>query len=256
MSGQILARDQASERIVETAAESAVGLLNRALGSHLRGKAALEVLEAGGGSNSKIAFDPSQKVVITTIDISPEQIEKNAYATHKILGDLCAYKFAPRSFDLIVCYDVIEHLADPQAAIESFITSIRPGGYIVIGAPDPRSLKGAITKYTPHSLHVFFYKAVGNDPNAGKPGYAPFPTTMKYCIAPDNLAERFRKAGFEIVYLNAYDTGYIRLIRSKFRLLGGALDAAVSVLKTIFGGKYKPELSDFHLIARMPAQAE
>jgi hypothetical protein len=73
------------------AAEKAEDLLNGVLGSLLRGRNKLEVLEAGGGSKSKIAFDRSQEVSITTIDISPEQIEKNTYASHKILGDLCTY---------------------------------------------------------------------------------------------------------------------------------------------------------------------
>jgi 2-polyprenyl-3-methyl-5-hydroxy-6-metoxy-1,4-benzoquinol methylase len=173
-----------------------------------------------------------------------------------MINETWYYRFEPESFDLIVCYDVLEHLADPQAAIQSFISSIKRGGYIVIGAPDPHSLKGAITKYSPHALHVLFNRYIGNDPNAGKPGYAPFPTTLKYYIAPDNLAKVFKKAGFELVYLNSYDTGYINLIGTKSRILGRVLERTVFFLKRIFGGRYNPELSDFHLIVWMPDGAK
>ena len=48
-------------------------------------------------------------------------------------GDL---PFAPGSFDVVVCADVLEHLPDPAAALASVSTFCRPGGAVIISVPN------------------------------------------------------------------------------------------------------------------------
>jgi 2-polyprenyl-3-methyl-5-hydroxy-6-metoxy-1,4-benzoquinol methylase len=226
--------------------------LNDALAECLQGRNEIDVLEAGGGSNTHIVLSTDKKVTITTIDISNVQLDMNTYATHKILGDICKHHFAPESFDVIVCYDVLEHVDAPEAALQSFIGTLKHGGCIVIGAPNPISLKGIITKFTPHFVHVLFYRIIHNSPNAGKPGYFPYPTTMKFFISPHNLAAVCKRAGLEVVYLNLYESQVRDTVRKKSRLLGAAIDLAIRVLSFASAGRYMPELSDFHLIVKKP----
>jgi 2-polyprenyl-3-methyl-5-hydroxy-6-metoxy-1,4-benzoquinol methylase len=233
---------------------TAVRTLNEILGHYLAARTKIDVLEAGGGSRTAIVL-PAAETVITTIDISPVQIAENTYATCKILGDLCTYSYAPESFDLIVCMEVLEHLEDPIAAVRRFVPAVRPGGLIVIGAPNPLSLAGLMTKFAPHYLHVLFYRYVHGNPNAGKPGYFPFPTTMRFSIAPDHLARTMTDAGLEIVHFNLYEGEKRDLLRKRIPPAGILLDAVVWMVRTATGGRYRPELSDYHLIARKPATA-
>lgn len=226
--------------------------LNDALAECLQGRNDIDVLEAGGGSNTHIVFSNDKKVTITTIDISNVQLDMNSYATYKILGDICKHHFAPESYDVIVCYDVLEHVDAPEAALQSFIGALKRGGCILIGAPNPISLKGIITKFTPHLVHVLFYRIIHNSPDAGKPGYFPYPTTMKFFISPHNLAAVCKRAGLEVVYLNLYESQVRDTVRKKSRLLGTAIDFAIRVLSLASAGRYTPELSDFHLIVRKP----
>ena len=226
--------------------------LNDALAKCLQGRNDINVLEAGGGSNTHIVFSTDKKVTITTIDISNVQLDMNTYATYKILGDICKHHFAPESYDVIVCYDVLEHVDAPEAALQSFIGALKRGGCILIGAPNPIALKGIITKFTPHFVHVLFYRIMHNNPNAGKPGYFPYPTTMKFFISPHNLAAVCKRAGLEVVYLNLYESQVRDTVRKKSRLLGAAIDVAIRVLSLASAGRYTPELSDFHLIVRKP----
>ena len=44
--------------------------------------------------------------------------------------------FAPASFDVVVCADVLEHVADPSAALASVAALCRPGGAVVISVPN------------------------------------------------------------------------------------------------------------------------
>jgi len=110
----------------------------------------LRVYEAGGGSTCFLPLDMLQRAEVTAVDIDAEQLRNNEYAQEGILGDIQTYRFNPDSFDLVICYNVIEHVRDVEAALIGFFESIKRGGLILVGAPNPKSLSGVVTKYTPH----------------------------------------------------------------------------------------------------------
>ena len=58
---------------------------------------------------------------------------------------------------------------------------------ILIGAPNPRSLSGVVTKYSPHWFHVWFYRHIRGDAKAGLAGCAPFPTHFHPLVTLSNL---------------------------------------------------------------------
>ena len=135
---------------------------------------------------------------VTVVDIDEDQIRNNDYAQETILGDIQSYRFKPDSFDLVICYNVIEHLPDVEAALLGFCESLKQGGLILIGAPNPKSLSGVVTKYSPHWFHVWFYRHVRGDKNAGLPGQAPFPTFFHPLVSLPKLeafAQGARAAG-------------------------------------------------------------
>ena len=70
----------------------------------------LAIYEAGGGSTSFLPLDVLRRAHVTVVDIDEDQIRNNDYAQETILGDVQTHRFAPGSFDLVICYNVIEHL--------------------------------------------------------------------------------------------------------------------------------------------------
>jgi 2-polyprenyl-3-methyl-5-hydroxy-6-metoxy-1,4-benzoquinol methylase len=87
-----------------------VSLVN-AIDENIAHDARVSVLEAGGGSASYMRYvSKLSNAHITTIDIDPDQIRNNQYANEKILGDLHSYRLPEGKFDLVVCYNVLEHL--------------------------------------------------------------------------------------------------------------------------------------------------
>lgn len=111
-----------------------------------------KILEAGCGSSSNLKFNNCE---IYGIDISKEQLDKNQIINHKILGDLTTYSNPDweNKFDIIVCWDVLEHLKFPSNAINNFKLWIKKEGIIVLAFPIYNSLTGLLTKYTPIYLH-------------------------------------------------------------------------------------------------------
>jgi len=55
-------------------------------------------------------------------------------------GSVDEVEFAPRSFDVVTLWDVIEHLPQPKASLKRIANWLRPGGWVVVRTPDAGSL--------------------------------------------------------------------------------------------------------------------
>ncbi len=50
-------------------------------------------------------------------------------------ADITHLPFKDQSFDLVVCSEVLEHIADDKTAIQECFRVLKPGGYLVISVP-------------------------------------------------------------------------------------------------------------------------
>ncbi len=210
----------------------------------------LAIYEAGGGSTSFLPLSLMRRAQVTVVDIDADQIRNNNYAQEKILGDIQTYRFKPGSFDLIICYNVIEHLADTESALLGFCKSLRQNGLLLIGAPNPKSLSGVVTKYTPHWFHIWYYRYVRGDRNAGKPGEAPFPTFFHPLVTLSKLEAFAATHGLEILYRNEYESPRFPEMRARKPALAALLDAAAAILNFFLPGKVDVRRGDYHVILR------
>jgi SAM-dependent methyltransferase len=210
----------------------------------------LSVYEAGGGSTSFLPLDVLGRSHVTVVDIDEDQIRNNDYAQQTILGDVQSYRFPPASFDLVICYNVIEHLPDVEAALLRFCEALKQGGLILIGAPNPKSLSGVVTKYSPHWFHVWFYRHVRGDKKAGLPGEAPFPTFFHPLVTLSRL-ETFAKAnGLQTIYLKDYESPRYPEMRARKPRFAALIDAAATVMNFLLPGKTDVRHGDYHVILR------
>jgi SAM-dependent methyltransferase len=210
----------------------------------------LAIYEAGGGSTSFLPFEVMDRADITVVDIDAEQIRNNDYAQCKILGDIQTYLFAPDSFDLVICYNVIEHVPDVEATLTGFFQALKRGGLILIGAPNPRSLSGVVTKYSPHWFHVWFYRHIRGDRNAGKPGHAPFPTVFHPLVTLSRLESFAEAHGLEVVYRRTFESPRYPEMRIKKPAFARLVDAAAAVLNAVLPGTTDVRHGDYHIILR------
>jgi len=210
----------------------------------------LSIYEAGGGSTSFLPLEVLGRSHVTVVDIDEDQIRNNDYAQETILGDIQTYRFKPNSFDLVICYNVIEHLPDVEAALSGFCESLKQGGLILIGAPNPRSLSGIVTKYSPHWFHVWFYRHVRGDGTAGQPGHAPFPTFFHPLVTLANL-EAFAKArGLQVIYRKEYESPRFPEMRLRKPVFAALLDAAAAIMNLLLPVTADVRHGDYHEILR------
>lgn len=212
------------------------------------------VLEAGGGSFSHIKL--ARDAHISVIDISPEQLERNTYANELMLGDLEDPDAIRGKHDLIVCFDVLEHLQRPERALRHMTAALAGNGLIVIGCPNRASTKGLITRFSPHGFHVWYYKSIRGIPDAGQPGHAPFETFLKPQMDFGAVQQQLKNAGLEIVMARRYEGPAPRELKARHPFLYGiyAMPAAIARLF----GRETEELAatDWIIVARRPAEVQ
>lgn len=151
--------------------------------SYIKAKAVngvpLRILEAGCGQRWPLKLS-GVNFVLTGIDLDKKALEirKNVAGDldEGIAGDLCSIDLGEKHFDVIYNSFVLEHVEHADRALSNFSKWSRPGTLVVLKIPDPHSVRGFITRVTPHWFHVFYYRYVLGAKNAGKPGYAPYAT--------------------------------------------------------------------------------
>lgn len=228
--------------------DPAVHELQQVVDEFLQGRAAPRVLEAGCGSSSYLTLRPDTFLV--GIDISAKQLARNQLLQEKILGDLQTHDLPAASFDLIVCWDVLEHLPRPEAALERLFAGIKPDGLVVLAMPNPRSLKGRVTKWTPHWFHVWVYRAWFGKKSAGTEDQGPFKTYMRSSIAPGRLRELAARRGLEVAFERLYEANTQKTIRERVGIRDRLWPVVSAIVRAGSFGRVDPVHTDAILVFR------
>ena len=208
------------------------------------------IYEAGGGSSSFLPMDVLARSHVTVVDIDEDQVRNNTYADKAILGDVQTYRFGPETFDVVICYNVIEHLPDVEAALLNFRDALKRGGMILIGAPNPHSLSGVVTKYSPHWFHVWFYRNIRGIRNAGLPGEPPFPTFFHPLVTLPKLEAFAAAHGLETIYRREVESPRYPEMRQRKPLFAALVDAGAALMNAMLPGGTDVRRGDYHIILR------
>jgi len=203
------------------------------------------VLDAGCGDCCSVPM-PSHAYIVG-IDDSPEALERNNCVHQKILGDLQTYPLEASSYDLIVCIDVLEHLPHPHKALQNLWQALKPGGLMILRAPNLWSLKGLITKLTPHWVHVAFRRYILGYKNAGEPGYPPFKTYLRTSMTPKAVACWISQHGGTVRGLYFCEGSDLYSLRRYSKILWGVWNALLLLAYMLSFGRYQ-ERTDYILI--------
>lgn len=215
--------------------EDARTLLQQYVDGILHGRTALRVLDAGCGSKSYVRVPKGAYRI--GVDVSEEQLSKNTYVHEKILGDIQTCHLPASSFDVVICWWVLEHLPEPNAALTNFRAWLKDGGIVILAVPNVLSLKGLITKFTPHWFHVWVYRALYDYPLAGTSGFPPFRTWLRFSISPPALVRFARKNGLSVAYLHLYKEEGTQRVLEQHKMLNTCMSLPRFLVKLLSVGK-------------------
>jgi len=92
---------------------------------------------------------------LTGVDVDAEAVElskgRNGDAARIIQGDIGKLPLDDDSFDVVTCFETIEHVEDAAAAIAELHRVLKPDGILVISSPNPDVYVG----HNEHHVHEF-----------------------------------------------------------------------------------------------------
>ena len=224
----------------------AIAQVRTLLAEHFKNVTSLRVLEAGCGSLSHFDLGPGAHV--TGIDISACQLQRNAALRERILGDIQTYPLAADSYDLISCWEVLEHVEHPEAALENFYRALAPGGLLVLAVPNRQSIQGLITRYTPYWVHVWVYRHIFGKQDAGRNDTPPFPTYIRPAIAPDRLRRFADEHRLLPVHHEMYEDVRQKRLRAGWKLAGWRWTAFKHCVRMVSRDRCDAELTDLIMV--------
>lgn len=130
--------------------------------------------------------------------------------------DLERVELESAEYDLVLCCNILEHTRRPLAALPSFREGLKAGGLMVIMVPNVVSLKGLVTRLTPHAVHRWYFRRVVGRP----PELIPAPSLHSFSLRPSALRRRARKGGWQVEYWRIYEGGVQRSLRYRLGVVG------------------------------------
>lgn len=159
----------------------------------------LEILEAGCGQRWYINLNDIQ-YKLTGVDLDKDALEirekKFQDLDRAIVGDLRTINLEENKYDVIFNSFVLEHIENAEQVLNNFSKWLKPGGLLILNIPDGGSVYGFVTKITPFSLHILYYKYIRGYKNAGKPGYHPYPTIYDKVVSREGIHKYCEKKGY------------------------------------------------------------
>jgi 2-polyprenyl-3-methyl-5-hydroxy-6-metoxy-1,4-benzoquinol methylase len=223
-------------------------VLDRALAD----RDAITVLDAGCGASTHLFFRQPARLV--GIDTSRRQLDRNAELDEKIVGDVQTHTFGANTFDVVIAWQVLEHLPHPEQALERFRDATKDGGLLVLSLPNVLSVKGLVTKFTPHAFHVWAYRRVFGMKDAGTEDRAPFPTFLRFSIRPAGIIRFARENGFAVEYFHSFEWHVQTQLRERVHLVGPVWRLVRALVRILTAGRVDAERTDFIVVLRRTAE--
>ena len=124
-----------------------LGDVQRAVHRHLEQRPAT-MLDAGCGARRRIGLLAEH---VVGIDPDAEAIARNPCVDEKIVSSLEDAELPDGAYDIVICWNVLEHIDNPMRVLADFARAVKPGGLIVIALPNVQSFRGVVTKFHSHS---------------------------------------------------------------------------------------------------------
>ncbi|HEY6445198.1 MAG TPA: class I SAM-dependent methyltransferase [Acidobacteriaceae bacterium] len=121
------------------------------------------LLDLGCSSGAFLAFMRGPSWNLFGIEMSAESAQQAHEKTGASVfnGKVLDARFSPGSFDVITCFDVLEHLYEPRGVMARIAEWLKPGGIFYVLVPNIDSAEGRVFRSYWHGLemprHLFHY---------------------------------------------------------------------------------------------------
>jgi ubiquinone/menaquinone biosynthesis C-methylase UbiE len=124
----------------------------------VRGRRVLDVA-CGEGYGAALIARTAKCVVGTDIDADVVRVAQARYGRDGLeflRADMFELPFKSRSFDVVTCFEAIEHVSTPSRALDEIARVVASGGTAIISTPDKAVYSDAENYENEYHLHEFY----------------------------------------------------------------------------------------------------
>lgn len=147
----------------------------------------------GDGSISVPLLKPDRKLTLldlsqSMLNIAQSRVPAELSDNVEVLNEHFMHaQFEPGSYDLIICVGVLAYIDDEQAFVEKLASLVRPGGKLFTECTDSKHFMSRLARSYDRVRNLFGKPRVHLAGHSGK-----------------NIADRFKKAGFQLAATYRY----------------------------------------------------
>lgn len=182
------------------------------------------VLDSGSGPGSWILQERRERLgLLVGEDVyRPDVSRLDAFTLAR-----CEHlPFADRSFDMVVAYLMIEHLAEPLVAFREYARVLKPGGYFVFKTPAVYTPLFILAKLLPVAWHRALKARIGVAEGDVFPTYYRANTLRA-------LRRDLAAAGFQPRWLQTVDQTYAYMSHTRWMYTLGLLYSRLTTLRPL-----------------------
>jgi SAM-dependent methyltransferase len=214
----------------------------------------MRILEAGCGRRWELELG-LKPYHLTGVDLDAHALEHRRTVTADldvgVVGSISDRDVvAANQFDVVYSAYVLEHLDKAQPALENFAAWASPGGLIVMWLPNRDSVYGWTARHTPYWVHVWTYRYLFGNRNAGKPGFSPYPTHHDPVLGLKELAAFCESHGLAVEEWFAIDS-----FAEREGLKYAAIRGAMRLVSRLSAGRLSARAVDLGIVLRVPLAA-
>lgn len=101
------------------------------------GKAVLDAACGEGYGAALLRGAGASAVTAVDIDSATAAHAREHHGVDALEGDVTALPFEEDAFDLVASFETIEHVAEPERALDEFARVLRPDGVLIVSTPNP-----------------------------------------------------------------------------------------------------------------------
>jgi SAM-dependent methyltransferase len=204
--------------------------------------AGARLVDAGSNFGHFLAV-ARERYAASGFDVSPMAVAaaRERFGVESIVASVYALPASLGSADAVTCWDVIEHLPDPLAALRALRALLRPGGLLFLSTPDAGSPVARVLGRRWHYLDPVQHITV---------------------FGRANLGTALARAGFAVVRVGSLGHDYrVRYVFDRLAylhrrgVLGGAVAAARALARPLGGRSIHLDLGDVAIVTAVRTEA-
>ena len=181
-----------------------IGWLQRAIATRLERRPSL-LLDLGCGSKRHYGLLADS---VVGVDLDVEALQSNRSLTRAITADVSHYDPGTEIYDVVACWNVLEHIREPTSMIIRMSNALKTGGLLILAFPNVASPRGLITRLTPTFIHRAARRHILGIRDSG-----PFPTAFQRAHHPTRLLTVANEVRLKPIHIRAYEGYYERRLR-------------------------------------------